>query len=344
MFCSRCGSGLSASSSYCASCGAPVAGSAAAASTAVGPVAVRRPAIVTLLAVLQFISGGLMLIGGAVAVFGVFLDPEAGAEFGALPLIVLSVVIGIAVFQLATGIGLWRLRPYGRILQIVSSVIGLLGIPIGTIISVAILIYMNKPGIKVLFSGKRAEDLTPQEQAEVAAVTSGGAGTVIVIVVVALLLIMLLGIIAAIAVPGLLRARMSGNEASAIGTLRSIVSGQVAYASTVNGGYYDTLTCLANPSPCVPGYSGTPFLLEEYSVRSGYRFELAGTPAPADRPGNTSRTSLASFVVIATPVTTGTTGVRVFCVDQTGTIRSSTDAVLSGLATDACPASWRPID
>ena len=343
MFCSRCGSGLSPSSAYCASCGAPVAGSSAAA-TAVGITAVRRPAIITLLAVLQFISGGLMLIGGAFGIFGVLLDPQASAELGALPLIVLSVVIGFAVFQLATGIGLWRLRPYGRILQIVSSVIGLLGIPIGTIISVAILIYMNKPGIKVLFSGKKPEEMTQQELAEVAAVTSGGAGIVIVVVVIAILLIVLLGIIAAIAVPGLLRARMAGNEASTIGTLRSILSAQVAYAASANGGYYDTMTCLANPAPCVPSYSGSSFLQEAYSTRNGYIFELTGTPAPADRPSTTSRTSLASFVVIARPVTPASTGVRVFCMDQTGTIRASTDGVPSGLSTDACPTSWPPID
>src|SRR4051794_41901551 len=53
-----------------------------------------------------------------------------------------------------------------------------------------------------------------------------------------LIVVAIIGIIAAIAVPGLLRARMSGNEASAIGSLRAINSGQASYSSScANGGY-----------------------------------------------------------------------------------------------------------
>ena len=53
-----------------------------------------------------------------------------------------------------------------------------------------------------------------------------------------LIVVAIIGIIAAIAVPGLLRARMSGNEASAIGSLRAINSGQAAYSSSCAGGGY----------------------------------------------------------------------------------------------------------
>ena len=57
-----------------------------------------------------------------------------------------------------------------------------------------------------------------------------------------LIVVAISGIIAAIAVPGLLRARMSGNEASAIGSLRAINSGQASYSSSCgNGGYAVTL-------------------------------------------------------------------------------------------------------
>ena len=47
-----------------------------------------------------------------------------------------------------------------------------------------------------------------------------------------LIVVAIIGILAAIAVPGLLRARMSGNEASAIGSMRTVNSAQVTYAST----------------------------------------------------------------------------------------------------------------
>src|SRR5439155_12397809 len=51
-----------------------------------------------------------------------------------------------------------------------------------------------------------------------------------------LIVVAIIGIIAAIAVPGLLRARMSGNEASAIGSLRAINSGQASYSSSCAAG------------------------------------------------------------------------------------------------------------
>ena len=55
-----------------------------------------------------------------------------------------------------------------------------------------------------------------------------------------LIVVAIIGIIAAIAVPGLMRARISGNEASAIGSLRSINSGQATYASSAAQGGYAT--------------------------------------------------------------------------------------------------------
>ena len=70
-----------------------------------------------------------------------------------------------------------------------------------------------------------------------------------------LIVVAIIGIIAAIAVPGLLRARMSGNEASAIGSLRAINSAQSTYSSScASGGYAPTLTDLVAAAPA----GGTP--------------------------------------------------------------------------------------
>ena len=64
-----------------------------------------------------------------------------------------------------------------------------------------------------------------------------------------LIVVAIIGIIAAIAVPGLLRARMSGNESSAIGSLRAINSAQAAYSSSAaSGGYSVDLRCSARPA------------------------------------------------------------------------------------------------
>ena len=68
-----------------------------------------------------------------------------------------------------------------------------------------------------------------------------------------LIVVAIIGIIAAIAVPGLLRARMSGNEASAIGSLRAINSAEAAYSNSTGGGGYAIL--LADLSAACPGSS-----------------------------------------------------------------------------------------
>jgi prepilin-type N-terminal cleavage/methylation domain-containing protein len=61
-----------------------------------------------------------------------------------------------------------------------------------------------------------------------------------------LIVVAIIGIIAAIAIPGLLRARMSGNEASAIGTVRTVSSAQATFAGSCGGGgYVTTLADLA---------------------------------------------------------------------------------------------------
>ena len=62
-----------------------------------------------------------------------------------------------------------------------------------------------------------------------------------------LIVVAIIGIIAAIAVPGLLRARMSGNESSAIGSLRAVNSAEASYASSAApGGYSVDLAVLVN--------------------------------------------------------------------------------------------------
>jgi hypothetical protein len=103
---------------------------------------------------------------------------------------------------------------------------------------------MFRPGIRVLFSGKARAEYTPAERVEIATVTQGsGAIVAIIVIVVALGAVAMIGIIAAIAVPGLLRARMTGNEATAIGSMRGIVSAQAAYFS-VSGGHATRLATL----------------------------------------------------------------------------------------------------
>ena len=95
-----------------------------------------------------------------------------------------------------------------------------------------------------------------------------------------LIVVAIIGIIAAIAVPGLLRARMSGNEASAIGSLRAINSGEAAYSSScANGGFAVTLADLFKAPATGSGFI-SPDLATDPSIKSGYTVSLAaGTGA-----------------------------------------------------------------
>src|ERR1700694_361655 len=93
-----------------------------------------------------------------------------------------------------------------------------------------------------------------------------------------LIVVAIIGIIAAIAVPGLLRARMAGNEASAIGSLRAINSANLNYQTNcANGaGYANTLVVLGTP----PTAGGQPFISPDLGVaspvvKSGYSINYA---------------------------------------------------------------------
>ena len=93
-----------------------------------------------------------------------------------------------------------------------------------------------------------------------------------------LIVVAIIGIIAAIAVPGLLRARMSGNESSAIGSVRAINSAQAAFSSANSGGYAPALTVLALGCAGGAGFI-SPDLSTATSVKSGYNVTLAGNGA-----------------------------------------------------------------
>jgi len=141
-----------------------------------------------------------------------------------------------------------------------------------------------------------------------------------------LIVVAIIGIIAAIAIPGLMRARMAGNESSAIGSMRAINSAEATYAaSAASGGYAVLLATLALPCNGVgTGFISTDLALDP-SVKSGYTVTLAegatGADIALDCNGTQARTE---YYAIATAVTAGTTGSRGFATDQAGTIWQDT--------------------
>src|SRR5215471_5918580 len=121
-----------------------------------------------------------------------------------------------------------------------------------------------------------------------------------------LIVVAIIGIIAAIAVPGLLRARMSGNEASAIGSLRAINSGQAAFSSSGGQGFI---------SPDLkPSGAGTSV------IKSGYTVDMKGgsTTLTGVTPCNGAAKAVSTYQADADPVTVNGTGTRYFGTDVRG--------------------------
>ena len=139
-----------------------------------------------------------------------------------------------------------------------------------------------------------------------------------------LIVVAIIGIIAAIAVPGLLRARQSGNEASAIGSTRAVNSAEATYAASCGGGGYAQSIADLALAPA----GGVPFISPDLvgGQKSGYLVALAAPVAnqtvlaAANTCNAAAANALAGYYVHTEPITVGSTGQRSFASDNTGTI------------------------
>ncbi len=138
-----------------------------------------------------------------------------------------------------------------------------------------------------------------------------------------LIVVAIISIIAAIAVPGLLRARMTGNETSAIGSLSAIRSGEVGYSSACgNNGYAVSLVVLGTPpAGTTQGFISADLSASLTPQKSGYNFALAAGAGAAAGPNDCNGTATqTAYLATAVPVTFGTTGGRSFAVNAGNTI------------------------
>jgi len=164
-----------------------------------------------------------------------------------------------------------------------------------------------------------------------------------------LIVVAIILIIAAIAIPNLLRARMAANETSAVGSLRTINTAAVSYYSTYSIGFPTTLQMLGGvagaPATCVAAQLIDPVLSGAPPVqKSGYFIQLnpgaqAYTgPVPAGCvAGDTD-----GYQIVAWPVNVGTTGQNSFCTDASGVIRKDPTGAAPGAAL-LCPAAMLPL-
>jgi type IV pilus assembly protein PilA len=145
-----------------------------------------------------------------------------------------------------------------------------------------------------------------------------------------LIVVAIILIIAAIAIPNLLRARIAANEASAVASLRTLNTAQISYNSSYpTVGFATSIGALAGTT-CTPPTSAGACLIDTQLAsgsKSGYSFALSGT----------SGTPNSSYTFIASALSPNQTGVRYFC--------SFADAVVRFSATSltTCTYSTSPL-
>ena len=142
-----------------------------------------------------------------------------------------------------------------------------------------------------------------------------------------LIVVAIILIIAAIAIPNLLRSKIAANESSAVGSVRTINTAEVTYSSSWGSGYAVAITNLGGTAAVCGAAGGASAanacLIDELlsvapRTKSGYTFTATG--------GSLVNGVMNTFEVTAVPTVFQTTGVRAFCSDQGGVIRFMVNA------------------
>ena len=135
-----------------------------------------------------------------------------------------------------------------------------------------------------------------------------------------LIVVAIILIIASIAIPNLLAARRQTNETAAAAALKALNTAQISYNSAYpTVGFAATLAALGGTS-CTPPSSASACLIDTQiasGTRNGYTFTLSGlTGTPA-----------ATYQIVATPTTPNQTGVRSFCSNADGVVRTQVSPI-----------------
>lgn len=156
----------------------------------------------------------------------------------------------------------------------------------------------------------------------------------------------IIGLLASIALPGMLKAKQSAQGASALGSMRSINSAELTYALTCGSGFYaPTLTTLGFPPPG----SHEPFLgggltTADTVIKAGYTFKIDGDPfgsAPATCNGLDVGEASQGFVAVGEPTEPGNK--RFFATNVSGAIYEHTASLWTIMPEVGKPASGHTI-
>ena len=149
-----------------------------------------------------------------------------------------------------------------------------------------------------------------------------------------LIVVAIILIIAAIAIPNLMRARIAANESSAASQVRTINSAEVSYVAAYPSAGYSTLANLGGGTvPCVPA-SGNACLIDNTLAtdnggagKSGYHFKAA-----------VGGTGNSQYTAAGYPINTGSTGNNSFCSIEDAVVRKDTSGADNSAAHDTCGA------
>ena len=161
-----------------------------------------------------------------------------------------------------------------------------------------------------------------------------------------LIVVAIILIIAAIAVPNLIRSRMAANEASAVSSLRTIGDANVLYFSFFGVGFAGELEQLGPPSGgCATVSPQCADLLDmaisgvnpntDTPVKNGYRFRYE-----TDEEDPTPAEPNSAYSVVAIPTAPGSSGVSTFCRDHTNIILKDTSGSQTNSEEDGCAEDW----
>jgi type IV pilus assembly protein PilA len=137
--------------------------------------------------------------------------------------------------------------------------------------------------------------------------------------------------VAAIAVPHLLRARMSANETAAVGSVRTLQDAQMAYSiSHPDQGYSCSLEELGPASSGGASLTRADLIDNQLMTgkKSGYVFQISGCDSSLPR---------SAYMITAVPEVTGTTGSLFFCVHQDGIIHYAANGGATGCIAHGIP-------
>ncbi len=157
--------------------------------------------------------------------------------------------------------------------------------------------------------------------------TQRGFSLIELLIVVAIILI-----IAAIAIPNLLRSRMSANQASAVSNLRTITTASVSYWVVYANGYPPSLVTLGgsgNTATCDSANLVDQTVAAAPFQKSGYQFAYTGTQGPyGTLPVNCTTQGFVGYLATAIPLSTGVTGNMSYCSSEPGIIHFDVTSAL----------------